>query len=83
MTTSYNFADKLPNAREELAEAVQALLCQVAANDVAEVERRALDGALSPHAAALKGALLKSLRYCSCARGFLGLPTLMEETRKL
>ena len=76
-------SDKLPNAREELASAVQALLADVAANDVGETERRALDGALSPHAAELKGALLKALRLCSCARGFLGLPLLMEETRRL
>ena len=76
-------SDKLPNAREDLADAVQALLSEVGANDVGEVERRALDGALSPHAAELKGALLKALRVVACARGFLGLPALMEETRKL
>ena len=62
---------------------MQALLSEVGANDVDEVERRALDGALSPHAAELKGALLKALRVVACARGFLGLPALMEETRKL
>ena len=76
-------SDKLPNAREQLAEAVKEVLTQVASNDVPEQERRALDSALSPHAADLKGALLKALRLCSCARGFLGLPALMEETRKL
>jgi hypothetical protein len=76
-------SDKLPSAREKLAEAVQELLTQVASNDVPELERRALDSALSPHAADLKGALLKALRLCSCARGFIGLPALMEETRKL
>ena len=76
-------SDKLPNAREELAEAVQALLSEVAAHDVGEAERRALDEALAPHASDLKGALLKALRLCCCARGFLGLPALMEATRVL
>jgi len=76
-------SDKLPSAREELAEAMHALLADVASRDVGEVERRSLDGALAPHAAELKGALLKALRSCACARGFLGLPSLMEETRKL
>ena len=66
-----------------MAEAVQALLEEVSTNDVPEAERRALDGALFPHAFDFKGALLKALRLCSCARGFLGLPALMEETRKL
>ena len=76
-------SDKLPSAREALAEAVQALLEEVASKDVPETERRELDMALSPAAKDLKSALLKALRLCSCARGFLGLPALMEETRKL
>ena len=76
-------SDKLPSAREDLAEAMHSLLCEVSATDMAEVERRSLDAALSPHAADLKSALLKALRVCMCARGLLGLPALMEETRKL
>ena len=76
-------SDKLPNAREALAEAVADLLLDVASRDADEVELRALDTALAPHAVDLKGALLKALRVCACARGFLGLPALMEETRRL
>ena len=76
-------SDKLPCARDELAAALQALLEEVASTDMPEAERRALDGALSPCAADIKGACFKALRVCACARGFLGLPALMEETRKL
>jgi hypothetical protein len=76
-------SDKLPSAREALAEAVEALLSDVASREVEETERRALDAALAPHAASLKGALLKALRVCSCARGFLGLPAVLEQTRRL
>ena len=83
LTANDGLSDKLPCAREELASAVQELLTEVASKDVGETERRALDGALAPHALDLKGALLKALRLCGCARGFLGLPALMEETRKL
>jgi hypothetical protein len=76
-------SDKLPSAREALAEAVDALLSDIGVRDVEETERRSLDAALAPHAAEMKGALLKALRVCHCSRGFLGLPALMEETRKL
>ena len=76
-------SDKLPSAREALAEAVSKLLTDIAWRDADEQERVALDVVLAPRAAELKGALLKALRVCGCARGFLGLPRLMEETRKL
>ena len=60
-------ADKLPNAREELAEAIQLQLVQCGANDAVETEVNAIDCALSPHAADLKGGLLKALRVCACS----------------
>ena len=34
-------------------------------------------------AAALKNAVLKALRSCALHRAFLGLPALLEETRRL
>ena len=71
------------DARTALSEALNALLSHVAANDLSEDERRQLDGALGPDAAALKGALLKALKLCALYRAFLGLPALMEETRRL
>ena len=71
------------DARAALSEALNALLLHVATNDCGEEERRELDGALSPDAAALKGALLKALKVCALYRAFLGLPSLMEETRRL
>ena len=73
----------LADARAALSEALNALLLHVATNDVPEAERRTLDGALAGDAAALKGALLKALKVCALYRAFLGLPALMEETRKL
>eukprot|EP00908_Phaeocystis_cordata_P024603 Transcript_7061.p1 GENE.Transcript_7061~~Transcript_7061.p1 ORF type:complete len:232 (+),score=101.01 Transcript_7061:111-806(+) len=73
----------LGDARAALSEALNALLLHVATTDVPEDDRRALDAALSPDAAALKGALLKALKVCALHRAFLGLPALMEETRKL
>ena len=44
---------------------------------------RRLDAALAADAAALKNALLKALRACALHRAFLGLPALLEETRRL
>ena len=73
----------IADARAALSEALNALLLHVATNDCGEEERRELDGALSPDAAALKGALLKALKVCALYRAFLGLPSLMEETRRL
>ena len=55
----------------------------MAAEDVAEDARRNLDAALAADAAALKNALLKALRACALHRAFLGLPALLEETRRL
>ena len=43
------------DARAALSETLNALLLHVATNDCGEEERRELDGALSPDAAALKG----------------------------
>ena len=73
----------ISDARVSLSEALNALLSHVAAKDLSEDERRQLDSALSPDAAALKGALLKALKVCALYRAFFGLPVLMEETRKL
>ena len=71
------------DARSALSEALNVLLLHVGTNDVSEEDRRSLDIALSPDAAALKGALLKALKVCALHRAFLGLPGLMEETRKM
>ena len=75
--------ETLGDARTALSEAVNALLKHVASTDVAEAERKQLDSALAADAAALKGALLKALKVCALYRAFLGLPSLMEETRRL
>ena len=61
---------------------MHALLLHAAAED-AEDARRNLDAALAADAAALKNALLKALRSCALHRAFLGLPALLEETRRL
>ena len=45
--------------------------------------RQAVDMALSPDAAALKGALFKALKSCELHRAFLGLPATLEATRLL
>ena len=73
----------LTAARASLSDALNALLLLVASTDVPEAERRALDASLSAEAAALKGALFKALKDCALHRAFLGLPLLMEETRRL
>ena len=73
----------LPDAKAAQTAALHALLLHVAAEDVAEDARRALDAALAADAAALKNALLKALRSCALHRAFLGLPALLEETRRL
>lgn len=75
--------DALAPARDALADALAALLYNVASRDAPEDERRTLDSTLAPDAAALKGALLKSLRVAALHRAFLGLPALMEATRRL
>lgn len=75
--------DKLPNAREELAEAIELQLVQCGANDAMETEVNAIDSALSPHAADLKGGLLKALRVCACSTGFTRMPLLSEQTRRI
>ena len=73
----------LPDAKAAQTAALHALLLHVAAEDVAEDARRNLDAALAADAAALKNALLKALRSCALHRAFLGLPALLEETRRL
>lgn len=75
--------DDVTASRAALADALQRLLHEVASKDVAEDARRAIDASLVPHAVALKGALFKALKACSLHRAFTGLPTLMEETRRL
>ena len=73
----------LPDAKAAQTAALHALLLHVAAEDVAEDARRALDAALAADAAVLKNALLKALRACALHRAFLGLPATLEATRQL
>jgi hypothetical protein len=83
VTSAAGDETSLAEARERMAAAVHALLSDVATREADEDERRSIDSILAPEAASLKGALLKALRLCLLARGFLGLPALMEETRRL
>eukprot|EP00965_Chrysotila_dentata_P067726 2241147-Pleurochrysis_carterae.AAC.3 len=72
-------------AKERVAQSVRSLLLHVAQQDLGDEERRIADGMLcaSGNPKALKGGLLKALKLSETHRGFLGLPALMEETRKL
>lgn len=72
----------LTDARAALAEALAALFAMVASTEVDEPTRRHLDTRLCEHAADLKGALFKALKECRHHRAFLGLPGIMEETRR-
>ena len=66
-----------------MAEAIEALLIDCGKPDASPPpEVRAIDEALAPHAADLKG-LLKALRLCSCAIGLLRLHLLCEQTPSL
>ena len=85
LTTNDPTSDKLPSVREAMAEAIEALLIDCGKPDAPPPpeELRAIDEALAPHAADLKGGLLKALRLCSCAIGLLRLHLLCEQTRRL
>ena len=59
------------------------LLRLVASSEMPPAERGRIDAALSADAVAMKGSLLKALKVCDLHRAFLGLPALMEQTRRL